>query len=85
MIRKEKYNVGILGASGAVGQEMMKILKERNFPIAELRPIASARSAGKEIDFNGEKFKFVEAADGAFEGLDIVLGAAENDIAERLR
>ena len=83
MIRKEKYNVGILGASGAVGQEMMKILKERNFPIAELRPIASARSAGKEIDFNGEKFKFVEAADDAFEGLDIVLGAAENDIAER--
>ena len=83
MIRKDKYNVGILGASGAVGQEMMKILKERNFPIAELRPIASARSAGKEIDFNGEKFKFVEAADGACEGLDIVLGAAENDIAER--
>ena len=83
MIRKDKYNVGILGASGAVGQEMMKILKERNFPIAELRPIASARSAGKEIDFNGEKFKFVEAADDAFEGLDIVLGAAENDIAER--
>jgi len=42
------YNVGILGATGAVGQEMMKILLERKFPVGELRPIASARSAGSE-------------------------------------
>ena len=49
------YNVGILGATGAVGQEMMKILLERKFPVGELRPIASARSAGSEIDFGGRK------------------------------
>ena len=42
----QKVNVGILGATGAVGQEMIKILEERNFPVASLRPIASARSAG---------------------------------------
>ena len=44
------YNVGILGATGAVGQEMMKILLERKFPVGELRPIASARSAGSVIE-----------------------------------
>ena len=77
------YNVGILGATGAVGQEMMKILLERKFPVGELRPIASARSAGSEIDFGGRKCTIVEASDDAFEGLDIVLGAAEDDIAER--
>ena len=75
----KQYKVGILGATGAVGQEMMKILAERNFPVSELRLLASARSAGKEI--NGHKI--VEAKRENFEGLDIILGAAENDIAER--
>ncbi|MBR7150121.1 MAG: aspartate-semialdehyde dehydrogenase [Oscillospiraceae bacterium] len=79
----KQYKVGILGATGAVGQEMMKILIERNFPISELRPIASARSAGSVLDFGGKSVTIVEASDDAFEGLDIVLGAAENDIAER--
>ena len=75
----KKYNVGILGATGAVGQEMMKILAERSFPVGELRLLASRNSAGKEI--NGHVV--VEACRENFEGLDIILGAAENDIAER--
>ena len=79
----KQVNVGILGATGAVGQEMIKILEERNFPVASLRPIASARSAGSKIRFRGQECTIVEASDDAFEGLDIVLGAAENDIAER--
>ncbi len=79
----KQVNVGILGATGAVGQEMMKILEERNFPVASLRPIASARSAGSTLTFRGEKVTIAEASDNAFDGLDIVLGAAENDIAER--
>ena len=79
----KQVNVGILGATGAVGQEMIKILEERNFPVASLRPIASARSAGSKIMFRGQECTIVEASDNAFEGLDIVLGAAENDIAER--
>ena len=62
---------------------MIKILEERNFPVASLRPIASARSAGSKIMFRGQECTIVEASDDAFEGLDIVLGAAENDIAER--
>lgn len=79
----KKFNVGILGATGAVGQEMLKILEERNFPVNELRPIASARSAGKLVSLGDRQFPIVAASDDAFEGLDIVLGAAENDIAER--
>ena len=79
----KQVNVGILGATGAVGQEMIKILEERSFPVASLRPIASARSAGGSVLFKGQECTIVEASDDAFEGLDIVLGAAENDIAAR--
>lgn len=75
--------VGILGATGAVGQEMIKVLAERHFPIAELRPLASKRSAGTTIQFQGEDVVIREATESAFEGLDIVLGAAENNIAEQ--
>ena len=77
------YKIGILGATGAVGQEMMKILDERKFPISELRLIASERSAGKKYSFRGEEVTVVAASESAFDGLDVVLGAAENDIAEQ--
>ena len=77
------YKIGILGATGAVGQEMMKILDERKFPISELRLIASERSAGRKYSFRGEEVTVVAASESAFDGLDVVLGAAENDIAEQ--
>ncbi len=77
------YTVAVLGATGAVGQEMMKILEERNFPVGKLIPLASARSAGKTLKFKGQDVTIQEACDTAFEGVDIVLGAAENDIAEK--
>ena len=48
------YTVAVLGATGAVGQEMIKILQERNFPVGKLIPLASARSAGKTLKFKGE-------------------------------
>ena len=79
----KQFKIGILGATGAVGREMMKILEERKFPVAELRPIASARSAGTMLPFNGGQAQVVAASDDAFEGLDLVLGAAENDIARQ--
>jgi len=79
----KEYRVGILGATGAVGREMMKVLQERSFPIAELRPLASARSAGKRLPFMGDEVVIQEATESAFTGLDIVLGAAENDVAKR--
>ena len=73
----DKYNVGILGATGAVGREMLKILRERSFPVGELRLLASKRSAGQEIDGH----EVLEACAENFRGLNIVLGAAENNIA----
>ena len=77
------YTVAILGATGAVGQEMMKVLAERDFPVGKLIPLASARSAGKKLTFKGEEITIQEACDEAFQGVDIVLGAAENDIAQK--
>ena len=79
----KQYTVAVLGATGAVGREMLKILQERNFPVGKLVPLASARSAGKTLKFKGEDVVIREAAEEAFQGVDIVLGAAENDIAKR--
>ena len=79
----KQFRVGILGATGAVGREMMKILEERKFPVAELRPIASERSAGTRLPAGGGEVEAVAASDSALEGLDLVLGAAENDIAKQ--
>ena len=80
----KKYNVGVLGATGAVGQQMIKVLGERNFPINELRCLASARSKGKVLATPFGDVTVQETTETAFEGLDIVLGAAENDIAEAM-
>ena len=80
---RKLYTVAILGATGAVGQEMIKILEERDFPVGKLVPLASARSAGKTLKFKGEDVTIALACDEAFAGVDIVLGAAENDIAKQ--
>ena len=78
----KKYKVAILGATGAVGREMMKVLAERDFPVAELHLLASQRSVGQAVHWRGHDIPVELACDKAFEGMDIVLGAAENDIAE---
>lgn len=71
----KKYNVAILGATGAVGTEFLKLIEERNFPYAELRLLASKRSAGKKIDFMGKTYTIEEATKDSFEGIDIALFA----------
>ena len=81
----KSYNVGILGATGAVGQEMLKVLVERKFPINELRLLASERSVGKKVNFKGKEYTIQLAAHDAFEGLDIVLGAASNAVAKEFK
>jgi len=78
----KKYNVAVMGATGAVGREMIKILEERNFPINELRLLASAKSVGIEIPFCGEKIKVQELTENSFDGLDFVLGASPSSIAK---
>ena len=71
----KRYNVAILGATGAVGQEFLKLIEERNFPFAELKRLASSRSAGNEIDFMGKKYIVEEAKSDSFENIDIALFA----------
>lgn len=80
----KKYNVAILGATGAVGKEMLKVLEERNFPLNELKLLASKRSAGEKIEFNGNKYVIEEATENSFENIHVVLCAAENYISEAL-
>ena len=78
----KQYKVAVLGATGAVGREMIKILEERNFPISELIPLASARSAGSVIPFCGKDVVVQEVTPNSFAGIDIVLGAAPNKLAK---
>ena len=80
----KKYNLAILGATGAVGREMLKVLAERDFPVGALKLLASARSVGKEIEFKGNIYKVEEATKDSFSGVDIVLGAASNALAKEL-
>ena len=79
-----KYNVAVLGATGEVGREMIRILEERKFPVGELRLLASARSVGKKLSFAGGEITVQEANENAFAGMDIVLGAASNAVAKQL-
>lgn len=80
----KKYNVAILGATGAVGQEMLNVLGERNFPFDKLKLLASKRSAGQVVEFKGNKYIIEEATENSFENIDVVLCAAENYISEAL-
>ncbi len=72
----EPLSVAVVGATGAVGQEMFRLLEERRFPIRELRPLASARSAGKTLSFQGQAVTVQAATPGAFEGIDLALFSA---------
>lgn len=78
----KQVNVAVLGATGAVGREMIKVLEERNFPVKTLLPLASARSEGQTIFFRGEALTVREVTPAVFEGMDIVLGAAPNRLAK---
>ncbi|MEN8661637.1 MAG: aspartate-semialdehyde dehydrogenase [Lentimonas sp.] len=73
------YNVGILGATGAVGQEIIRLLHEREFPIKELRLLASARSAGKTQSFGDKAWTIEEATNESFEGMDVCIFSAGGD------
>lgn len=78
----KKYVVGVVGASGAVGEELFKILEERKFPVARLVPLASERSAGKEIEFEGQKYTILPTSHEIFakEGVEIVFFSAGSSV-----
>lgn len=79
----KKYNIAILGATGAVGQEMLKVLEEYDIPVGRLLPLASARSAGGYVSFKGEEIKIEEAREDSFAGMDFVLGAVKNPMSRK--
>lgn len=70
------YNVAVVGATGAVGKEMLKVLEQRNFPVRNLRALASERSEGKMLEFAGESLKVERLTTSSFEGIEIALFSA---------
>ena len=79
------YNVAVAGATGAVGVEMIKTLEKRNFPVKNLKLLASARSAGKTLKFKGEDVVVEEMTEASFRGVDIALFSAGGDISRQFR
>jgi len=73
---RKSYRVAILGATGAVGTELLELLEQRNFPLDDLRLLASPRSAGKTLRFRGEDLPVEPVSDRSFENIDIVLASA---------
>ncbi|MDP6712825.1 MAG: aspartate-semialdehyde dehydrogenase [Nitrospinaceae bacterium] len=84
MNKKEKYEVAIVGATGAVGRRMLTTLEERNFPVANLTALASARSAGQTLAFRGQAIKVKELQEDSFKGIDIALFSAGGSISKQL-
>ncbi len=76
--------IAILGATGAVGQEFLKLLEERKFPLAELKLLASKKSAGKKIVFSGRQIAIEEARPDSFSGINLVLSSAGGSISKEL-
>ena len=70
------YRIAVVGATGAVGQEILRTLESRKFPVAELKVLASARSLGKTVEFRGEKLPVQELKTAAFKGIDFALFSA---------
>jgi len=76
-------SVAIMGATGAVGEEMRGILEQRNFPLGSLKLLSSSRSAGKELEFRGEKITVEELEPESFEGIEIVLASAGGSVSKQ--
>ena len=79
----KQYHIAVLGATGAVGREMLKVLEEYRFPVKTLKPLASARSAGSTVRFQGRDWTVEEATGDSFAGMDFVLGAVGGGMAKR--
>ena len=81
--KKDRYNIAIVGATGAVGRRMISILEDRNFPIAELTLLASSRSAGSTLEYKGEPIQVRELKEDSFEGIDMALFSAGGSVSQK--
>ncbi len=82
-MKQRKYNVAVVGVTGAVGQEMLRVLEARSFPIDQLMPLASKRSAGKRVKFKGKPVTIRELTEDSFAGVDIALFSAGGSISKK--
>ena len=82
-VHRSRPVIAIVGATGAVGKELLRILEERRFPVVELRLLASPRSAGRRLDFAGEELPVEAVSDTALDGVDLALFSAESGTARR--
>ncbi|HEY9697240.1 MAG TPA: aspartate-semialdehyde dehydrogenase [Trichocoleus sp.] len=78
----QTYKVAILGATGAVGTELLELLDQRHFPLADLKLLASPRSAGQKLTFQGETLQIEAVDDDAFDGVDLVLASAGGSVSK---
>jgi len=81
--KKDKYSVAVVGATGAVGRKMLQILEERSFPVGNLKPLASAHSAGKDLLFQGKNVIVQELLQDSFIDVDIALFSAGGEISQK--
>ncbi|MCK5557665.1 MAG: aspartate-semialdehyde dehydrogenase, partial [Candidatus Hydrogenedentes bacterium] len=77
------YNVAVVGATGVVGGRMIEMLEKRNFPVAQLRLLASSRSVGRKLRYKGEEIAVEELKEGSFEGVEVALFSAGGKISKR--
>ncbi|GGG11946.1 aspartate-semialdehyde dehydrogenase [Paenibacillus abyssi] len=84
MTNQKMFNVAVVGATGAVGEQILKLLEERNFPINQLKLLSSARSAGTKITFKGQELIVEEATPDSFKGIEIALFSAGGDVSKAL-
>jgi aspartate-semialdehyde dehydrogenase len=84
MTDQRKRTVAVVGATGAVGEVVLRLLEERRFPVGELRALASERSAGTSVPFAGRQVEVQEARPEAFEGVDFVFFAATGGLSKEL-
>src|SRR4051794_36696179 len=80
---EKRYNIAIVGATGAVGLELLDVLSRRSFGVANLRLLASARSVGKTIKFAGEEFAVAELGEDSFNDIDIAFFSAGGDTSRK--
>ncbi len=83
MLKGKSYHIAIVGATGAVGAELLQVLERRGFPVERLLPLSSSRSAGKTVSFRGEEIATEELSPASFRGIDLAFFSAGGDISRQ--
>lgn len=84
MTKKTAYNLAVVGATGAVGQKIIEMLEDKDFPVQNLKLLSSKRSAGKKVTFKNRQITVEEAVPESFDGVDIALFSAGGSVSKQL-